>query len=179
MLKRILFSLGLILALATSAHAADQKIVVVDIQRIMRDSLAAKDLKTQLDAQKQQYQGEVDAKQDKLKKERDDLEKQKAILAKDALAQKEKSFLDEYKADQKDVQEKQVAYDNAYKSAVEVIQKNVQDIINGMATEQSFTLALPTSTLIYADKTLDITEEVLKRLDKKLPKVQLKTTTQK
>ncbi len=183
MLKKFILTLALVI-FATSAQAADApaaaapaasapqpKIAVVDIQRIMKDSLAAKDLKAQLESQRNQYQADIKTKEDKLKKEEEDLAKQKNVLAKDALTAKQKAFVDDINAVRKDVQEKRVKLDNGYKNALNEIQKVVQDIINDLAKEKGFNLAIPTSQLVFAHKDFDISDEVLNRLNKKLPKL--------
>lgn len=174
MLKKLSLAIILVAFTSLSAIAAEPKIVVVDIQRIMKDSLAAKDLKTELEAKKNQYQASINAKKDKLTKEMDELVKQKNVLAKDALQQKQKSFVAERDAVIKDARDKQISFDNAYKNALNEIQKAVLDIVSDMAKEQGFNIAIPTSQLIYASNEFDVSAEVLKRLDKKLPKVSLK-----
>jgi outer membrane protein len=174
MLKKLSLAAALVAFTFVSAVAAEPKIVVVDIQRIMRESLAAKDLKAELESKKNQYQTSINAKKDKLTKEMDDLVKQKNVLAKDALAEKQKSFVAERDAVIKDARDKQISFDNAYKNALGEIQKAVQSIIEDMAKEQGFNMAIPTSQLIYASGDFDVSNEVLKRLDKKLPKVSLK-----
>ncbi len=184
MLKNTFFSIILATFIAVSANSPAQgadtapatapKIVVVDIQRIMRDSLAAKDLKTQLESKKNQYQADLKGKSDKLKKEKDDLEKQQSVLSKDALTQKVKNLNSEFKSAQDDANEKSVRFENAEKGASRDILAAVQEIINDLAKEQNFNIAIPTSQLLFAHKDLDITNEVLTRLDKKLPKLTLK-----
>lgn len=173
-LKKVFFAIALVAISAVSANALEAKIVVVDVQRIMRDSSAAKDLKAQLESKKNQFQAELKAKSDKLKKEKDDLDKQQNVLAKDALAAKQKSFLNEYKALQDDANQKTVTFENAEKNASREILSATQDIINGLAKEKDFNIAVPTSQLLFAHKDFDISDEVLKRLDAKLPKVTLK-----
>jgi len=178
MLKKIFTAVIMIgtIFVASNATAADiaPKIVVVDIQRIMRDSLAAKDLKTQLEAKKNQYQAELKTKSDKLKKEKEDLDKQQSVLSKDALTAKQKSFLAEYKTAQDDANQKSIKFENAEKGASRDILVAIQEIINDLAKEQGFNIAVPTSQLLFAHKDFDISNEVLTRLDKKLPKVALK-----
>lgn len=174
MFKKLFLIAALVVMSTGSAQAIDAKIVVVDIQRIMRDSLAAKDLKSQLESRRNQYQSEIKSKEDKLKKEEEDLAKQKNVLAKDALAAKQKAFVNDINAVRKDVQDKRVKLDTAYKAALNDIQDAVQSIINDLAKEKGFNLAIPTSQLVFAHKDFDISDEVLKRLDAKLPKVSLK-----
>ncbi len=54
------------------------------------------------------------------------------------------------------------------------IQKVVTDIITDLAKEKGFIVAMPTSQTLYADPKLDISDEVLKRLNEKLPKFDVK-----
>ncbi len=54
------------------------------------------------------------------------------------------------------------------------IQKAVTGIVADMAKEKGFSIAIPTSQILYADPKLDITDEVLKRLNQKLPKLDVK-----
>lgn len=179
MLKKSFIAIALATIVTFSAASAQAeppapKVVVVDIQRIMRDSLAAKDLKSQLEAKKNQFQTELKSKGDKLKKEKEDLDKQQNVLSKDALTAKQKSFLAEYKALQDDANQKSIKFENAEKSASHDILVAIQEIINDLAKEQNFNIAVPTSQLLFAHKDFDISNEVLTRLDKKLPKVTLK-----
>lgn len=163
-------------AAATAASAAPQPatVVVVDIQAVLDQSTAAKDLKTQLEAKRNEYQKQITAKEDSLKKSVEDLQKQKTVLSKDDLAKKQKAFDDEVEKVRKDVQAKRLSLDNAYKKAVGDIQATVQKIIEEMATSQKFNLAIPTSQLIFANKDMDITKDVAAKLNQRLPKITLK-----
>ena len=74
----------------------------------------------------------------------------------------------------KDMDSKKALLDNAFSRSLGDIQKAVTDIIADIAKEKGLTLAIPTSELLYRDAKLDITDEVLKRLDQKLPKLDVK-----
>jgi len=43
-----------------------------------------------------------------------------------------------------------------------------------MAKEKGFTLAIPSSQVLYYDSSLEISDEVLKRLNEKLPSLTVK-----
>ena len=176
MRKFLVASLFAILSTATAANAAPMqaKVVVVDIQQVLETSTAAKDLKTQLETKRQEYQKQITTKEDSLKKEEADLVKQKTVLSAADMDKKKKSFVDEVEKVRNDVQAKRLSLDNAYKKAVGDIQANVQKIIEEMATAQGFNLAIPTSQLIYAQKDMDITKDVAAKLNARLPKVTLK-----
>jgi len=129
-MKNIIIALLLVItpAIATAAPM-EAKVVVVDIQEVLDKSTAAKGLKTQLEAKRKEYQNQISAKEASLKKQEADLAKQKSVLSKEELAKKQKAFIDQVNAVRKDVQQKRVSLDNAYKKAVAEIQSNVQKII--------------------------------------------------
>lgn len=158
----------------TAAQADDIKVAVVNVQKILAESSAAKDLQTQLEKQRDQYQAQIKTQEEKLKKEEAELVKQKGVLTKEAFEQKQKDFVNQINTVRKDVQDKRVKLDTAYKQALSTINQTMQGIINDLAEEKDFNLAFPASGLIYAPKEFDITDEVLKRLNSKLPKVALK-----
>jgi outer membrane protein len=175
MRKFLIAALFAILSTTTANAAPMQaKVVVVDIQAVLEGSTAAKDLKTQLEAKRKEYQKQISAKEEALKKSDAELVKQKAVLSAADLEKKKKSFVDEVEKVRKDVQNKRLSLDSAYKKAVGDIQSNVQKIIEEMATSQGFNIAIPTSQLIYAQKDMDITKDVTAKLNQRLPKVALK-----
>lgn len=179
MLPRFIFTILFIAAIAvipqnSYAEITNPKIVVVNIKRILDESKAAKDLSSQIEKKKSTYQAQITAKEEKLKKEEESLIQQKNVLSKEALTEKQKQFIDEINGARKDIAQKKIKLDNGYKKALADIQKAVKDIVEELAVEKGFNIAVPTSQLIYATADLDISDEVLARLNKKLPKVNLK-----
>lgn len=166
------------LAFSAPVFAEDAKtsstIAVVNIQQVMKDSTAAKTVREQLESKQKSFQSEISKKEEALQKEDQELGKQKSVLSKDAFEAKAKSFREKATAVQKDVQAKKALLDNAFERSLNDIQKSVTDIIADLAKEKGFTIAVPTSQILYADKNLDISADVLDRLNKKLPKLDVK-----
>lgn len=162
------------LALAPAAHAENTPIAVVNVQKIMHDSTAAKSVTEQLESKQKAFQAELKKKDEGLQKEEQELVKQKSVLSKEAFEEKTRSFRGKVTDIQKEVQSKKALLDNAYARALNDIQKVVTDIITEMAKEKGFAVAIPTSQLLFAENKLDISEEVLSRLNKKLPKLDVK-----
>lgn len=158
-------------ALPAFAQATAPKIAVVNVVSIMRDSAAAKSVKEQMDAKKKSYQAEIAKKEEALQKDDQELAKQRGALAKEAFEAKVKAFRDKATSAQKDVEAKKISLDNAYEKAVGQIQKTVEGIIADMAKEKGFVLAVPTSQILYAEPGMDISAEVLTRLNSKLSRV--------
>jgi len=180
---------SLILALAASslamscpAMAQDVKtasIAVVNIQQVMRDSTAAKSVREQLESKQKSFQSEITKKEEALQKEDQELGKQKSVLSKEAFEKKATEFRKKAAEVQKEVQTKKALLDSGFERALNDIQKSVNDIIAEMAKEKSFQLAVPTSQILYADDKMDISKDVLERLNKKLPKVDVKFEAKK
>jgi Skp family chaperone for outer membrane proteins len=153
---------------------ASTKTAVVNIQMIMRDATAAKSVRDQLEAKQKAYQAEISKKEEALQKEDQELGKQRATLAKDVFESKVKALREKATATQKEVASKKATLDNAFESALGQIQKTVSEIITEQAKEKGFVVALPSSQILYADGSLDISQEVLTQLNKRLPKIDVK-----
>jgi Skp family chaperone for outer membrane proteins len=149
-------------------------IATVNYQLLMSSSTAAKSAHEQIETKMKSMQSEIGKKDETFQKEHQDLEKQRSVLSKDAFEQKKRGFTDKVTSAQKEVQSKRAMLDGASERAGNEIQKAITDIIAEMAKEKGFAVALPTSQILYADSKLDITNEVLEKLNKKLPKVDVK-----
>lgn len=165
---------AVLLAYLPAAQADANLIATVNIQKIMGESTASKSVREQMDQKMKTMQTDLGKKDEELQKEHQQLEKQRGVLSKQAFEEKTRAFGDKVTDAQKEVQSKKAMLDNAFERAINDIQKTVTDIIAAMAKEKGFSIAVPTSQIIYADPRLDITDEVLKKLNEKLPKVTVK-----
>ncbi|MFW0777393.1 MAG: OmpH family outer membrane protein [Rickettsiales bacterium] len=165
-----------VIAYTPVANAADSKnmIAVVNIQQVMKDSTAAKSVREQLEKKQKSFQAGITKKEKELKKEDQELAKQRNVLSKEAFEKKAREFRNKATNVQKEVQSKKALLDNAFERSLGDIQKATTEIIADLAEEKGFSVAVPTSQILYADSSLDISDEVLSRLNKKLPKVNVK-----
>lgn len=155
------------------AESNNSKIAVVDVQQIVRNSLAAKDISAQIEKKRLAYQAEITKQEDELKKKEQELAKQRAVLSPEAFEQKMKEFKGQVAEVQRNVQQRRSELDHAYGNALSQIQKSVQGIISKLSEEKGFDIAIPTSQILFAKKELDISDDVLKRLNTELTKVPL------
>ena len=173
MKKIILAALGA-LALISSPAFADTAVGIVNVNKIMQDSKAATSVRSQLQAKQKSFQSELDATEKSLQAEDQGLVKDKDKVEKDAFDKKVKAFREKAATAQRQVQEKKTQLDKAFAASLEEIQKSVLDITKQVATEKKLTLVVSQAQVLYSDSSLDITDEVLKRLDSKLPNVAVK-----
>lgn len=157
-----------------SAEDFDVKIAVVNIAAVMEKSTAVKKANDELEAKRNQYQKEITSEEEVLRKSEADLAKQKGILSKEDLSEKQKKFIDQINQARKDVQQRKGKLDKAYREVLVKVRVSVREIVAELAKEKGFNIALPTEPLIFASGDLDITDEVTSRLNSKLPSVALK-----
>jgi outer membrane protein len=161
-------------ALMAQPVFANTAIGFVNVTRIMQDSKAAASVRNQLQAKQKAFQTELDSKEKELLAEDQALIKQKDKVEKDAFDKKVKAFREKAAGAQRQVQEKKAQLDKAFGASLEEIQKSVIEIVKQVAAEKKLTLVLSSAQVLYGDTSLEITDEVLKRLDAKLPTIAVK-----
>lgn len=161
------------IAMMTSANALDG-VAVLDLQRIMKDSLAAKSLRDQIEKKREQFQGEISKDEERLRKRDKELAEQRNVMAADKFEQEKNSFKNEVESVQREVQKKRVQLDRAYAKSLEEVQNAVSAVVKEVSAEQKLAMTVPAGGTVFYDPKLDITETVLSRLDKKLAKVTVK-----
>lgn len=160
---------------ASIAMAQDRPraIGIVDVQKILRDSQASRSLRPQIEKLRKNYQSSVRKREAELRKASQELQRQRAILSPQAFAKRRNTYEEKARKAQVDFQQRKRQLDNAYGAAMRVIQKSMVVAAAKVAEERSFDIVLPKSLVLLADQNLDITGEVLSRIDKSLPSVKL------
>ncbi len=176
------YSLAVMLAAGAAmagfpAHAADQPVVqpvvvlVVDMQRVLQESKAGKTIQSQMQQQVSTYQKSL-AKQDQdLAATQQDLQRQQSILAQDAFALKVKEFEQRVNDASKRAQEAQQTLSDSRNEAVGKVDTAMLQVIDGLAKERGANLILNRGAVVMFDVRMDVSDEVIKRLDEKLPAV--------
>src|SRR5689334_11511881 len=148
-------------------------IVTVDVQQILRDSLVAKDVQAQMDQRTDRYTKEVTDQENELQKTQEELEKERSTLAPEAFNAKMREFQRRYDALDNRVQATRQALQQSYNDAMTKVETTALQIISDIAVERKANLVVAKAAVLFEAPELDITQEVIKRLDVKLPQVQL------
>lgn len=156
----------MILAAALPA-AAQTKVAVIDVQRVVSESDPGKEalqqLKTLQDAkvaEGQTLQQEINALQEQLNKQRFTVSEDKLAEMSKQLENKNiamRRFEDDAKRELEDARRKQLGG----------LEAKILPIINAIGQEQGFTLIFNKfqSGLVYADDAVDITDQVIQRFN--------------
>ncbi len=145
------------------------KPMVVDIQELIQKSKAAQMVRRQLEAKRAEYTKEIAAGEEKLKKEKELLQRQQATLSPAALNQRERKFQKELTEFKQNYKGKVGALQASSSEAFTKIQRTILQIIANFAKQRKATMVFPRTDLLLFDKSFDATDAVLKELDKELP----------
>jgi outer membrane protein len=146
---------------------------VIDYQRILRDAAAARSIRDQIEARRKSYQDEISKQEQQLHEEDKAFAKQRSLLTPEAFAEKRREFEQRVADVQKLVQERRRALDNASVAALNEVKKALIEVVTSIADERGFNLVLPTSDVLFFARKIDLTDEVLAKLDARLPNVRV------
>ena len=167
--------LTLAVYLLTSFNVAfGAQIGVLDVDKIIQESSAGVDIQKKVDTKKIAYETEINKKQSQLEAEQKKLEDKKITLSKEAFEKEVKGF--ETKVDDLKtyIDRKQNSLKKASIDAMSKVNDKVKTIVSEIAKEKELDTIIPASQTLYFKDELDITAEVLSRLNKKITKVEVK-----
>ena len=167
------------IAIAQDKASTSVRFAVINLQKILREAAATKTIRPQIAKLKKSYEGRFKKLGQELRANDQDLQKQRSILSPEAYASKRKAFKNRINSLQRDVQAVQRLLDRAGRNAMGKVHRAFDEVRREIAKEKSLQLILPRSGLLHVDPRYDITNEVLKRLNKKLPSVKVSMPTQK
>jgi len=177
---------GILLAGASQSMAQNSGkapvIALINYSSILQNSKAGKSVNDQFVKQRDTYLAEIKKVQAELEQDGKELEQQQSILAKDVFENKVKEFR------RKQLQAKQT--ENGYRRALDqmqakgfnAIEKELDQILQAIAEDRGIDIVMkagtPNSIILKARKELFITDDVIKALDEKLPKVTIPPAAQ-
>lgn len=162
------------LPVSTPALAQDAPapaIGIVDVQKIMRDSKASQSIRPTIDRIRKDFQKQVSVQEQRLRQAEQELSRQRAILAPEAFAQKRRTFSEQARDAQASVQKQRRELDRAFNDTKNEILKNLIVVAQQVATDKKLNILIEKRFVFISAKKLDVTDEIIKRLDKRLPKV--------
>lgn len=162
-------------ALTAPTHASSTTtIAIVDTQKILEQSSAAKKIREQIDKKAEEFKADSSKKEDYFKKKYEDLEKQKTVLSKEAFEKKNAELSKEFGEAQQKVQESRGKLDKGYMEAMQKFDGAFIDVVKEVAAKKGSKVVLQKVQTIYSDNSLDITDDVLEAVNKKMASVDVK-----
>jgi Skp family chaperone for outer membrane proteins len=145
---------------------------------IQAESNVLKNLREQKEKYEKKLREDLTTQQKKLEKEKAEIEKSQDVLSQEALQRRVVDYQNKVTKLQRDLTERAQSVEASYQKALNEIQtKHLDPIVEGVINKKKLSLVIDgRMARIGADATdLDITDEVVKALDKKVSKVKMDT----
>lgn len=148
-------------------------IAVLDVQKILRDSSAVKNIREQVAKYGSTFENELEKERNEIRAANKELTQQRTILSPDAFAEKRRIFEEKVVGVQRLVQQRQRQLDASRNKAMAKVNKAYTEIVAKLAAERNLGIILRKAQTVFTVNTLDVTQDVLSRLNKKLPTVKI------
>ncbi|QJA06460.1 OmpH family outer membrane protein [Thermosulfurimonas marina] len=157
----LLLVLGLLLG--TSVKAAELKIAVIDLQKVVRSSKAGQEAMQKLQARLEKWKAKLEAKQKEIKAFQEEMQKKAPLLSEEARAEKQREYqkmLREFRAMQEDAQ---FEMKEEEKKALQPIFKDLEKVLKELAQKEGYDLILEKNMpgVYWASPKIDISEHVI------------------
>jgi outer membrane protein len=152
---------------AAGPTPAVMKIGYIDLQSTLEKTKKGGAAKAKLEADKAKKQKEIDKKKKDLEAAAKELEKKRGVLKPEVALQQQQQLEKDFIALQQQFAQFQQDLLKAEQALTQAIFKDAAKIIESIAKRDGFTMIVEKNegAVLYADKSLDITDEVNRRMD--------------
>jgi outer membrane protein len=163
---------------APNATAMPSPVVaVIDFQYVVKESAAGKSVRTQVDERQSAFQAEIKPLQQELEKVRAELGNRISGIGEADYANRRRVIRDRVNELQRIIQERKRQLDEMFNDGMRQVDLALVDVLKELAEERGINLILNAGRgrglVLFAENQIVITEEALRRLDARLPKVEL------
>jgi outer membrane protein len=169
----------LVLMLAFAAPAIAQtaggdkplKIGVIDLQAVLQQTKAGKSIQDQLEKLRKNFQDEFTKQEEKLRGADQELAKLRPSLSAEEFTKKRRDFEKSVAEAQRGAQDKRRELEQAVGKATNELQAKVFGIVGKIAEDRSITLVLSRGQVFLAQRSIDITKDVIANLDAQITNI--------
>ncbi|HUX07870.1 MAG TPA: OmpH family outer membrane protein [Acidobacteriota bacterium] len=171
----LMLALALALPAAPVAAAQDQaatiKVAIVDLNRLLVESALGKASQTRLQNYFEAKQNELAQEYQALQREQGSLENQRSVLSMDAYTAKRNDLEQRMLRFRQKSEEAEATFKQMQTDETQKFLNQMAPIIRAIGEEGSYTLILRRTApaVLYYNPTVDITDQVLSRLDASAP----------
>ncbi len=171
-----LVALGVATSGGTAGFAQDAEtlaMAIIDVQKVLRESVAVKSLTTQIEMERDKYQEDLRTQEESLRTADQELTRQRTILSSAAYVQKRKELEQQVATLQRQAREGKRRLDQRFGSGISQVQNELANVAKEIAEERGLDLILSRATVVLVKPKFDISNEALKRLNTRLTTVAL------
>ncbi len=165
-----------LLLLSFSAPVQAQEstsIAVVDVQKLLTESKAAKDIQKQLKKYREKFMEHLSKEEQALKKTEKDLIEKKADMAPEDFAKERKAFEEKFLETRRFAQKQKRALDEATVKAMANLEAELYKAVQSIADDKGYDLIISRQNVVLGAKALDISEDAMSKLNDAISKIEL------
>ncbi|RKX61647.1 MAG: hypothetical protein DRP37_03525 [Thermodesulfobacteriota bacterium] len=154
----------------TAEETAQVKIAVINMQKVVRKSVAGQKAMKKLNKKFENLQKKLRAKQDKLKAFKEDLGEKVPLMNEDAKAEKEREYKKAIRDFKDQSDDAQFEMRQAESKSMEPVLKELEKVVTRIGEKGGYTLILEKNMpgIYFNASEVDITDEVIKAYDNKI-----------
>ena len=153
---------------------AQDKILYLDVSRLLNDSDVGKYLNTELSKINKSNIDEFKKIENSIKSEEENIIKQKNILKTEEYNSKINDLKNKFNSYQELKNRKNMEINQKRNNAANKILKIINEILSKYSSEKEISLIIEKKNIVIGKTQLDITDDILKLLNKKMTKIEIK-----
>ena len=158
----------------TSTTSVDGPVIaVLDVQQVLRRAVAAKRIRKVMEARRIKFEEEISEERLQLQGEENQLRKQSTILSPAVMNNKRRVLENKVSDLRRKAEQKRGILNRAFNGATRELRQEIAKVLADLMKERNITITLARKAVLVFDQRLNVTEEVLKRLDKNLPNLKI------
>ena len=171
-LKILVFLISLIFfGIASAQDRYIAKIAVVDIESVLENSLAITSIKKSVNVLSQNIQEDISKQEKELKAHEQKLLEVQKTMSQEKFDSLVAKFNKDVSRTKKNIQLRKIALEQAHSQSIQVVHKKIISIISELAKDYNLNIVLPSSQVLYITSELNITLEVISKLNDSLKEV--------
>lgn len=155
--------------LAAAQQVDPPHILIIDVQRIMRESTAVQSIQEQLQERRGTLQNELSQRERDLRSAEQVLAEQRTSVSAEEFAQLRREFEEQVGAFQRESQSRRRALDQLFNESMQKVQAALVETVQRIASERQADIVLAKPSVVLVRPEFEITEQALKELNEAMP----------
>lgn len=168
---------------AAGTRLAPPVIATLDMRVVTRDSAAGKSIQAYVNDRRKVQKDRIAKEEQALRAAWEELSRQRSILSPQAFQQRERDFRTKEATAKRNIaqgeQELQRELRATLTEARKLVDRNLRPILDKLIAAKGIDIIVATQDLIYTSSKYDLTKQVLRELDQKLPRLDMRALTAK
>jgi outer membrane protein len=160
-------------AQASDPDSAELRLAVVDFGKIRKEAAAVRSINAQLETYVASYQHDIEREEEALKRAQEEIDHKRGLLSPDAYAAEVRQWEKDVSEAQRRFLRRRQDLEKARADAWQQVNQRLDRIIKEVASERGLDIVIRRDQTVFVAPRFEITLDVLTRLDRELPDVDL------